>query len=83
MTINLIQVYAPTLNKPDTNILTTYKEVKQFIKTVKNNKVLIIMGDFNAKVGQGRVDDTVGDYGLGVRNARGDILVQFWQEEKL
>ena len=41
------------------------------------------MGDFNAKVGKGESHDTVGEYDLGERNQRGDLLVQFCQEERL
>ena len=35
------------------------------------------MGDFNAKVGKGRQDDTVGSYGLERRNERGEKLVEW------
>lgn len=35
------------------------------------------MGDFNAKVGEGRYEDIIEDYGLGDRNERGDLLTEF------
>jgi hypothetical protein len=41
----------------------------------------ILMGDLNAKVGQGKVGEQVGKYGLGNRNDRGDRLIQFCQSE--
>lgn len=41
------------------------------------------MGDFNAKIGEGQLQDVVGQFGLGVRNDRGDRLVQFCQEESM
>ncbi|XP_060530044.1 craniofacial development protein 2-like [Cylas formicarius] len=81
--INIIQVYAPTLDKPDTEMAQLYKEIKELMKLAGKKEVLIIMGDFNAKIGRGRVDSVVGDFGLGDRNKRGDTLVQFCQEERL
>jgi len=38
------------------------------------------MGDLNAKVGCGKQSDVDGPYGLGETNERGDIWVQ-WCEE--
>src|SRR5438132_11326051 len=37
--------------------------------------VLLIMGDFNAKVGEGAEGRTVGKFGLGIRNESGDKLI--------
>lgn len=36
--------------------------------------MIIIMGDFNAKIGRGQAGNCVGPYGLGERNERGDSL---------
>ena len=41
---------------------------------------VFVMGDLNAKVWCGKQSDVVGPYGLGERNERGDIWVQ-WREE--
>lgn len=81
--INIIQVYAPTADKPDMEIRNFYKEIKELLKYTKPAEVVIIMGDFNAKIGEGEVEKVVGKYGLGQRNPRGDTLVQFCQEENL
>lgn len=35
------------------------------------------MGDFNSKVGEGRVDGTIGSFGLGERNRRGEKLIEW------
>lgn len=35
------------------------------------------MGDYNAKVGEGRTFEFVGPFGLGERNTRGDDLESF------
>ena len=33
---------------------------------------MVVMGDFNGKVGDSKVDDTVGPFGLGERNDNGE-----------
>ena len=45
---------------------------------MKSRQVCVVMGDFNAKLGLGRnFESCVGDYGLGQRNERGDMLAEF------
>ena len=53
-----------------------YEEIDNL---VNNNKAYyIIMGDFNAKIGQGNASKLgTGPYGLGTRDARGDSLINF------
>lgn len=45
--------------------------------------IIYIMGDFNAKVGEGDEPGIVGKFGLGERNEAGDRLMQFCQENNL
>ncbi|XP_030752245.1 uncharacterized protein LOC115879485 [Sitophilus oryzae] len=47
----------------------------------EDQKRKLNLGDFSAKVGKGKSEDVVGDYGTGERNERGDTLIQFCQEE--
>lgn len=41
------------------------------------------MGDLNAKIGKGRVENIIGEHGLGLRNERGDRLLQFCQDQNM
>ncbi|GFR77542.1 craniofacial development protein 2-like [Elysia marginata] len=41
------------------------------------------MGDFNAKVGEQRMDDVVGPHGLGQKNERGERLVEWAQRNEV
>lgn len=81
--ISIIQTYAPTTDYSEEEIEEYYEEIQNIMKNVKSTEVLIIMGDFNAKVGKGREEDIVGHFGLGERNERGERLVQFCIENNL
>ncbi|GFN96982.1 craniofacial development protein 2-like protein [Plakobranchus ocellatus] len=69
--LNIIQVYAPTANNNDEDLDKFYNELDTAKTPCKSQDPLIIMGDFNAKVGTEKVDDIVGKHGLGIRNERG------------
>ena len=49
--------------------------------TVKKNGNLIIVGDWNAVVGEGQEGHAVGKCGLGVRSNRGQRLTDFCKEK--
>ena len=46
-------------------------------KQCKSDEFLIVMGDLNAKVGDERIHDVVGPYGLGEKNERGERLIEW------
>ena len=79
--LSLIQVYAPTSDANDQDIEQFYDELNSAIKKCKGNEVKIVMGDFNAKVGNEADGKIVGKVGLGFRNGRGDILVEWCNEQ--
>lgn len=81
--INLIQVYAPTSVSDEEEIEKFYDTIKSVTDKIKKKDITIIMGDLNAKVGQGREDKVVGDFGLGIRNERGDRFVEFCRDNNL
>jgi len=60
-----------------------YEQLETLIKLTKKNEVTLIIGDLNAKVGNVRIFDVAGDFGLGIINERGDRLVRFCQEQEL
>ncbi|GFN81369.1 endonuclease-reverse transcriptase [Plakobranchus ocellatus] len=76
--ITLIQVYAPT--SAEEEIEEFYDILQKEVDNKDKRDILIISGDFNAKVG-GKInreeDGIVGITGLGERNERGTILVDF------
>ncbi|XP_030765261.1 craniofacial development protein 2-like [Sitophilus oryzae] len=78
--INLIQIYAPTADKQDEEAEELYGQIQEVLRSLKPHEITIILGDFNAKVGKGRVADVVGAFGLGERNGRGELLLHFCKE---
>ena len=81
MNINIIQVYAPTADSDDNLVEEYYDQLKDLMKSIKSN-VTIIMGDFNAKVGNEMKEDIVGKFELGIRKERGERLTKFYREHK-
>lgn len=81
--INIIQVYAPTSDRTDEEVEELYTSINQVIKNLNKQEILIVMGDFNARIGAGRSSCSVGPFGLGKRNERGDLLETFAEENQL
>ena len=75
--IVVIQAYAPTTGADDDEIDNFYEKLDTAKAQCKSQDVIIVMGDFNAKIGEGREEDIIGPYGLGIRNERGDRLFEW------
>ena len=80
-----MQVYAPTTDYDDETIEKFYDDLEEAIDR-KNNTHVIVMGDFNAKIGKKGKDENnnwIGNHGIGVRNERGERLLDFAAENRL
>ncbi len=82
-TKSIIQVYAPTSDYEDDDVETFYEDVNKAVEENKS-KYTIVMGDFNAKVGECQPDEDaiIGKFGYGQRNTRGDALLEFAVQHK-
>lgn len=82
--LNIIQVYAPTSDYNDQEIEDFYGKLEETLSNIPGREIAMIVGDFNAKVGDTKRDDhirnVVGKYGIGVRNERGERLINFCTE---
>ena len=67
--ICIIQVYAPTSDHEEEDVDHFYEEVNIAREQCKEHELILVIGDMNAKVGQGKMEDIVGPHGLGIRNA--------------
>ena len=67
----LIQVYAPTNSAEEEETEEFYSTLEQMIvKTLSRQDIIIICGDFNAKIGKKKIMTAeTGLYGQGVNNA--------------
>lgn len=76
----IVQVYMPTSQHTDEEVEDCYERIEQVIERERKGAYIIVMGDWNAVAGEGRDGKTVGDFGLGRRNDRGQRLVNFCKE---
>uniref|UniRef100_A0A670HPY9 Endonuclease/exonuclease/phosphatase domain-containing protein n=1 Tax=Podarcis muralis TaxID=64176 RepID=A0A670HPY9_PODMU len=81
--ITVIQVYAPTTGAEETEIDQFYEDLQHLIEVTPKKDVLLIIGDWNAKVGRQEIKGTTGKFGLGDQNEAGQRLIEFCQENKL
>ena len=75
----------PTTDAADTEADEFYDKLQQEVSRAPRKDSLIVIGDFNAKVGIQSEEDreVMGIYGIGERNERGDRLLDFCQMNSL
>ena len=75
--VTLISVYAPTMTNPDEVKDRFYEELESLITSVPRQEKLIILGDFNARVGTDHQtwDGIIGKHGIGKCNSNGLLLL--------
>jgi len=80
----ILQAYAPCENETEEEKDCFYESLDEVIRKYKKGREsLVVMGDFNGKVGSNKEEDTVGSYGLGARNENGERLVNFCKRHNL
>src|SRR6476661_4071843 len=79
----IVQVYMPKTDHDDEKIEEMYQKIEDLINTENGDEQLIVMGDWNAVIGEGGEGKEVGQFGLGKRNERGTRLVEFAKKNKL
>ncbi|CAM2723797.1 unnamed protein product [Rotaria socialis] len=81
--VTVIQVYAPTTGADDEEIEDFYVSLQQLVDTTPKKDTIVIMDDWNAKVGSKPLTGITGNFGLGDRNEAGDRLLEFCQNNSL
>ena len=80
--ITAIQVYTSTSNAEEDEQF--YEDLQDLLELTPKKDVLLIIGDWNAKVGSQETPGVTGKLGLGrVKNEAGQRLTQFCQENAL
>ncbi|XP_029654556.1 craniofacial development protein 2-like [Octopus sinensis] len=85
--ISIINVYAPQsgrLKKNMDELDSFYHMLSKTYTSIKTSFLILIAGDWNAKAGKGRGEEVfMGRHGRGIRNAPGEMLVNFCSIFKL
>ena len=82
--LSLFSVYAPTMQANEEVIVDFYRALHEVTSSVPNNEKLIILGDFNARVGNDwETWDALGRHGMGKLNSNGLRLLEFCSEQSL
>ena len=81
--ITVIQVYALTNNAEEGEVEWFYEDLQDLLELTPPKAVLLIMGDWNAKVGSQEIPGVTGKFDLGVQNEAGQRLTGFCQENTL
>uniref|UniRef100_A0A8D8XDM6 Craniofacial development protein 2 n=2 Tax=Cacopsylla melanoneura TaxID=428564 RepID=A0A8D8XDM6_9HEMI len=79
----IVQCYAPTLDSNQEVKTKFYDDLRLTLNHKLFQEVVILLGDFNAKVGDKRIDNIVGPYGLGDMNDSGEDLINLCTEKEL
>ena len=64
--IIVIQVYAPTSNAEEAEVEWFYEDLQDLLELTPQKDVLVLIGDWNAKVGSQETPGVTGNFGLGV-----------------
>ena len=81
--ITVIQGYAPASNAEEAEVEWFYEDPQDLLEITPKKDVLVIIGDWNAKVGSQETPGVTGKFGLGIRNEAGQRLIEFCQENAL
>ena len=81
--IMVIQAYAPTSNAEEAEVERFYEDLQDLLELTPKKDVLLIIGDWNAKIGSQETSRVTGEFGLGVQNEGGQRLIEFCQENAL
>ena len=81
--ITVIQVYGLTSNAEEAEVEWFCEDLQDLLELTPKKDVLLIIGDWNAKVGTQETPGVTGKFGLGVQNEAGQKLIEFCQENAL
>jgi exonuclease III len=79
----IVHVYMPTSSPTEEEMEEVYEQMEEVLGQVKGKENLIVMGDWNAVVGEGKEGRSIRNFRLGKRNANGERLVEFCNEKNV
>ena len=84
-TVSMISAYAPTLGQSDENKGCFYDSLDDIIKAIPSSHKLLLLGDFNARVGTdySSWEGIIGKHGVGNENSNGTRLLTLCSQNGL
>ena len=81
----IISAYAPTLTSTDNAKELFYQQLSELLQATPNSDKVILLGDFNARVGKdvGNWQNILGPHGVGRVNDNGLLLLSLCAEHNL
>ena len=81
----IISAYASTMTYPDEEKERFYENLKTIIRKTARHDKLILLGDFNARVGSDLTawERVIGHHGVGNENSNGSLLLTMYAEFQL
>ena len=81
--IIVIQVYAPISNTEQAEVERFCEDLQDLLELIPKKDVLLIIGNWNTKVGSQATPGVTGQFGFGIWNEEGQRLTDFCQENAL
>ena len=72
--IMVFQAYVPTSNAEEAEVEQLHEDLQDLLELTPKKDVLVIIGDWNAKVGNQETPGVTGKFGLGIQNEAGQRL---------
>ena len=78
-----ISAYGPGSEKSEVEIEEFWNELSQCVGSFGRNESVVVLGDFNARVGNEVIEGIVGRHGVAGRNESGERLLGMCAEQEL
>ena len=78
--ITLIHIYAPISNAEEAEVKQFCEDLQDLLEQTSKKDALLIIGDWNVKVGSQETPGITGNFGLREQNKAGKRLTEFCQE---